>query len=361
MCVIGDHLIALLEFTPPKTSFMLTTGRYGAIPLSLIALAWATSSTLARTSVSHYAARLLLDPRIMIEHRGPHASQRQARVRCMKRIAISCLVSALLTTFAIVHRPHQAMVRFLYVGQGDATLIINGAGDHAMFDVGPPHAGVHIAQRLKLSGVSQLEWVAISHLHPDHYGGLVGLLSEIRVKRVVFHGRPPHALKARELTASKSMWTQIKNLLKDREIPLLTARKYSQDWGDLKLNWLLTQPAQDLDENDASLGLLVSGKTQRILLSGDLERAGEARLRDAWRREGYDRHPLSIWQADHHGSATSTLPETLRLLDPQLVVFSLDGTHRFGFPHPQTLSRLAQRSIPWVRLDIHGDFTTVIK
>ena len=361
VCIIGDHLIALLDFTPPKTTFMLTTGRYGAVPLGLIALAWAVSSTLERTAMKHYAARLLLDPRIVIEHRGPHVIERQSRARCMKRASISCVVGALLTTLIIVHRPHQATVRFLYVGQGDATLISNGAGDHAMFDVGPVHAGAHIAQRLKLKGVSQLEWVAISHLHPDHYGGLLKLLSEIEVKRVIFHGRSPHTLEARALTDQRSTWTHITDLLSDRDIPLETARSRVHDWGGVKLNWLLTQPPESLEENDASLALLVSGETQRILLSGDLERAGEARLRDVWRRGGYDQQPLSIWQADHHGSATSTLPETLRLLDPKLVVLSLDGTHRFGFPHPQTLSRLAQRGTPWLRLDLHGDFTSVIK
>ena len=130
-------------------------------------------------------------------------------------------------------------------------------------------------------------------------------------------------------------------------------------WSDLELTWVLASPPQHLSENDASLALLVTGSSARVLLSGDLERQGERLLRDAWRdaRLGRGRGTLTAWQADHHGSATSTLPESLELLNPRLVVLSLDGAHRFAFPHPQTIRRLAERAHLRVRLDLHGDLT----
>jgi len=351
MIIVGDELMQLVELTPHKTYFTINIGRQGAIPFGLAALAWAISSVRSRISLCHYSARLLLDPRVMVERRAAGESDRTRRCKHLAWGSIVFSLIAFMSAVNLLGRPHLPMVRFLSVGQGDATLIGNGLGEYALFDVGPPHAGIQIARRLKLRGAHQLDWVAISHLHPDHYGGLYHLLDELRVGQVIFHGR--HSIST---SSSRSTWSELTSLLKRRNIPLVVAREGQHRWGQLQLNWLLSHPAQHLGENDASLALLITGESRRALLSGDLESAGEARLRRAWVKGKHVNQPLSVWQTNHHGSSTSTLPETLKLLKPRWMVLSLEGTHRFGFPHPQTLRRIAHQRSSWVRLDLVGDF-----
>ena len=136
--------------------------------------------------------------------------------------------------------------------------------------------------------------------------------------------------------------------------------KSSIIWGHLSLEWLFGPPPTDLSENDASLALLISSMDQprqRALLSGDLEAAGEKRLRRVWREGSLDVTSLTIWQINHHGSSTSTEVETVNQLHPHHAVLSLDGEHRFSFPHPSTIRTLTESGVRRHRLDIEGDVT----
>ena len=92
------------------------------------------------------------------------------------------------------------------------------------------------------------------------------------------------------------------------------------------------------------------------LLSGDLEKRGEEWLRKVWVNAELNTKQLTIWQINHHGSRTSTMRESLSLLKPREAVLSLDGLHRFSFPHPEVVNRLFNHGIRQVRLDLHGDY-----
>ena len=93
-----------------------------------------------------------------------------------------------------------------------------------------------------------------------------------------------------------------------------------------------------------------------LLLSGDLERAGEARLREWWGRRWEVSAPPAVlaWHANHHGSRTSTQRETLELLRPRLVLLSLGWLNGFQFPHPETLARLRWAGASAPRTDLNG-------
>ena len=143
-------------------------------------------------------------------------------------------------------------------------------------------------------------------------------------------------------------------------IPLLSQGRELMRWGKLNLTWLFDHPPESLSENDASLALLITPIAQpriRALLSGDLEKNGEERLRSVWMNSSLHKSPLTFWHVNHHGSSTSTSAETVELLDPKVAILSLDGEHRFGFPHPLTIRTLRERGVQVKRLDIEGDIT----
>ena len=66
-------------------------------------------------------------------------------------------------------------MRFLDVGQGDATLIQHPDGTAILFDGGPPEAGV--VRLLRRAGVRRLALVVATHASRDHHGGLAAVLS----------------------------------------------------------------------------------------------------------------------------------------------------------------------------------------
>ncbi len=73
--------------------------------------------------------------------------------------------------------PGALTVRFLDIGQGDATLIQDGAGAAALFDGGPPEARVY--RQLRAAGVRRLDLMVATHQSRDHQGGLHEVLERI--------------------------------------------------------------------------------------------------------------------------------------------------------------------------------------
>ena len=98
------------------------------------------------------------------------------------RAGVGMLVAALLVlavgaVLATPAPPNVLTVRFLDIGQGDATLIQDGAGAAALFDGGPPEARVY--RLLRAAGVRRLDLMVATHQSRDHQGGLREVLEKI--------------------------------------------------------------------------------------------------------------------------------------------------------------------------------------
>ena len=378
VATLGDLIARMSLSLKPPLGLTISIGQ-GNITLVIIAVVmywmYREHQNLSDRCV---ARRLLLGTDVLV---SPHRvlQSREGRSRRRFRVLISLLLLGSLAIFQIVVsslRSPVASMNCLYVGQGDATLIRSGDGRDALFDVGPHYSAPSLIKNLKLRGVRQLDWVAISHLHPDHYGALPALLDNFIIKEVIYHGRDPlqrgksygFATEGIELdqgsrqhqTSESNSWRQIVSLLNRHHTALRAQSSGIFRWGKLELNWLFDPPSAKLSENDSSLALLITSTTQnryRALLSGDLEEAGEERLRESWRERDLHHGPLAVWQINHHGSSTSTKEDTVKLLRPIQAVMSLDGEHKFGFPHAQTMRTLNAHQVRMTRLDLDGDFT----
>jgi competence protein ComEC len=241
-------------------------------------------------------------------------------------------------------------ISWLSIGQGNATVIAGETG-FAMVDLGPKANQFQLISALKLNGIQKLDWILISHLHPDHYGGLWGLLDEnIEIGEIQYHG---HMLGGGE-------WGALVDRMKTKGIPLKMIQKGRFQWDGLIFEdlWDLSTLGFDLDlalENDLSIArmLILEGKGT-ILLSGDLEEQGEARLIVALLdfEKRYPHLPILAFQVNHHGSRTSSHPMLIALFEKHQAkaVISLGLNHKFGFPHPQTVYRL--RALSSFRTDL---------
>jgi competence protein ComEC len=86
-----------------------------------------------------------------------------------------------------------------------------------------------------------------------------------------------------------------------------------------------------------------------MLLTGDSEAPVERYLIDRGA-------PLiaQVLKVAHHGSKTSTTPEFLARVRPQIAVISVGTDNAFGHPYPATLEALAAASVAVFRTDEDG-------
>lgn len=106
-----------------------------------------------------------------------------------------------------------------------------------------------------------------------------------------------------------------------------------------------------LGKNEDSLSLTFKLANKRWLFSGDLGREGEKEILNHYNLQ------VDYFKLGHHGSKTSSDPDFLKQLNPQLVFISSGRNNRFGHPHQETLKTLKDLSIPYLNTQDSGTIT----
>lgn len=238
-------------------------------------------------------------------------------------------------------------IEFLPVGQGDATLLRLPDGSALLVDAGGNPTGerdvgrTRVLPQLRRRGIDRLAALVVSHLHPDHVGGMPAVIEELAVDELWTTGRPlqgpwgdllAEAIRARGV----SRRTLSAGMVLERAGVRIEVLHPPNPAG-----------SPDLGENDASLVLRVVHGDVAILLPGDVEAAGEWALLDSGR-------PIAaqLLKAPHHGSKTSSSAELLDAVRPHHVVFCVGHRNRFGFPHEEVVERYEARRCEVHRTDL---------
>ena len=247
-------------------------------------------------------------------------------------------------------------VHFLDVGQGDATLVLLPAGGTILVDTGPSwehgDAGrTIVAPALRKLGVSRIDTLVLTHLHPDHSGGLLSILEEFPVG---------------EIWAVACEGEECPQSTMDR------LRRWEGEGGDLRfplrgdvrereggVRIEVLNPAAEpyraggehQARNDNSLVFLLTWKGFRLLMTGDI---GAAPARDVAAlipsgKEG------GVVKVPHHGGRQEGTPLLVANFRPALAVISV-GRNRYGHPNDGTVA-VYEREGRVVRTDLDGGIT----
>lgn len=297
-------------------------------------------------------------------------------------------------------------VTFLDVGQGDCIFLQTENGASYLTDGGSSSVSkvgkYRMIPFLKCQGASQIKAVFVSHADSDHYNGIAELLEQaelegIRVENLVLTDiadecRSEGYEELVELAGQNGITVQ-----------LLHEGQQLQD-GELLFQCLHPSKgyrAEDL--NETSMVLLVTYREFSMLLTGDVQGAGEEHLTQElqdWKEPGVtqmqdvirisgeeesmeeesmeeqsmeeqsiederieeqieEKRPqnkmganhteteLTILKVAHHGSKNSTSEEFLKAANPKIAIISCGKGNRYGHPHEETLERLEKVDIPW--------------
>lgn len=226
-------------------------------------------------------------------------------------------------------------VYFLDVGQGDCTLIFNG--EHTMLiDAGDNAQEVLVLEYLIGLDVERLDYLVLTHTDADHIGGADVVLTHFPVENV-FMGDYPR---------DNNTYRDVLEAIEGRGISFSTPPAGSTySLGDAEFTIVGPNSRYDTS-NNTSLVLLLEKGDNTFLFTGDAEREAERGLVDSGVSLSAD-----VYQVGHHGSVTSSTEELLDTVKPRYAVVSCGMDNDYGYPHEETLEKLAERDITVYRTD----------
>lgn len=233
----------------------------------------------------------------------------------------------------------------LDVGQGQSVLLQSGQF-LALIDCGGngyENAGDIAANYIQALGRNTLDLLVISHYHADHANGIPQLLRRVKVEEIALPDVEPQSfLRTEILKTAQEQQASIRFIREDTSYQLKE---------QLTLD-LIPPLGTGSDLNELGLTALATAEDFNALLTGDM--SGNAELLLLEHRDFPD---IELLIAGHHGSNTSTTPELLQALRPEIAVISVGKQNRYGHPGQETLKRLNDAEIKIYRTDIQGMIT----
>lgn len=233
------------------------------------------------------------------------------------------------------------------VGQGDGVVVPVGRGAAVVVDTGPEPEPMD--RCLRQLGIHSVPLVILTHFHADHVGGLAGVVSGRRVGEVWVSPLPspaPEVERVRALAAEAGAAVRV---------PVVGT---SGSVG--AAHWELLGPTgatgggvgaeegESSAENDSSLVLRLTVDGTRILLTGDVEPAGQRAILAT----GVDLS-ADVLKAPHHGSARQER-EFFAATGAAVVVTSSGVDNSYGHPAPSMITMARSLGMTVLRTDVQG-------
>jgi len=231
----------------------------------------------------------------------------------------------------------------LDVGEGQAVLLQRE--EHGVL-VDTGHAGMarHVLERLAALGVQRLDYLFLTHLHPDHASGYFRIREAFPDTPVVynFHPLPRHV--------RPDMVRWVDEALSQDEQRIKMAAGDVIQWRGAAIEALWPETFTGHNLNRHSLVLQVRYGKHRALLMGDADKPVERQLLQRGRVG-----PVELLVVGHHGAADSGDEEFLARTQPRYSAISVNKDNIRGYPAAETLALLRRHSGKVLRTDRDGE------
>ena len=231
---------------------------------------------------------------------------------------------------------------FLDVGQGDAVLIRSPSGQNVLYDGG--RRDEQVLSYLREMNIQSLDLVIASHPDADHIGGLAEVVRHYEPRFFIDNG-VPHSTQTYQglLDAVESAGTR-----------LLEPTGQRIGLGEVSLQVLPPPDDESLDNNNRSVGVVVSYGSFTAALTGDAEAAAFS-----WWAEHTPSllEPVTVYKSSHHGSENGDTPLSMDRFSPEVVVISVGADNPYGHPSQGALRLYDAVGATIYRTDRHGTVT----
>lgn len=269
------------------------------------------------------------------------------------KLRLACIVGFLLLNCLIYYIPNQGFyITFINVGQGDGILIHGDNGTKVMVDGGSTSekqvAKNCIVPYLKAEGIGTIDYSIITHTDKDHISGIMEILennnsNRIRIKNLVMP----------DINMKDDTYNELIEKAKLKKINVLYIKKGDTlSLGKTIIKCIYPETTTTAsDKNDYCTVLSVKNKTSKILLTGDISKEIEEKIKDDI-EENY-----TVLKVAHHGSNYSSSEKFLKKVNPKYSIISVGKNNSYGHPGNETMERLRKQGGVIYRTDEKGGIT----
>lgn len=269
------------------------------------------------------------------------------------KLRLACIAGFLLLNNLIYYIPNLGFyITFINVGQGDGILIHGDNGTKVMVDGGSTSekqvAKNCIVPYLKAEGIGTIDYSIITHTDKDHISGILEILennnsNRIRIKNLVMP----------DINMKDDTYNELIEKAKLKKINVLYIKKGDTlSLGKTKIKCIYPETTTTAsDKNDYCTVLSVKNKTSKILLTGDISKEIEEKIKDDI-EENY-----TVLKVAHHGSNYSSSEKFLKKVNPKYSIISVGKNNSYGHPGNETMERLRKQGGVIYRTDEKGGIT----
>ena len=269
------------------------------------------------------------------------------------KLRLACIVGFLLLNCLIYYIPNTGFyITFINVGQGDGILIHGDNGTKVMVDGGSTSekqvAKNCIVPYLKAEGIGTIDYSIITHTDKDHISGIMEILennnsNRIRIKNLVMP----------DINMKDDTYNELIEKAKLKKINVLYIKKGDTlSLGKTIIKCIYPETTTTAsDKNDYCTVLSVKNKTSKILLTGDISKEIEEKIKDDI-EENY-----TVLKVAHHGSNYSSSEKFLKKVNPKYSIISVGKNNSYGHPGNETMERLRKQGGVIYRTDEKGGIT----
>lgn len=269
------------------------------------------------------------------------------------KLRLACIAGFLLLNCLIYYIPNPGFyITFINVGQGDGILIHGDNGTKVMVDGGSTSekqvAKNCIVPYLKAEGIGTIDYSIITHTDKDHISGILEILennnsNRIRIKNLVMP----------DINMKDDTYNELIEKAKLKKINVLYIKKGDTlSLGKTIIKCIYPETTTTAsDKNDYCTVLSVKNKTSKILLTGDISKEIEEKIKDDI-EENY-----TVLKVAHHGSNYSSSEKFLKKVNPKYSIISVGKNNSYGHPGNETMERLRKQGGVIYRTDEKGGIT----